>query len=154
MSMLLFFPHSLCVVCLLLLRCLVSVTQMSTVRQVQTHQSVVGAHDGLVNLQVRRAATKWLHVDSPFLRVEVEGLQSSRLACEFNRVNVLVSSVVSCSGVSFRVLVGHGRSEGIEDGAGGDVFGGNEDDGLSLTFDFFFLQFGRERVLGFLHRVP
>lgn len=118
---------------------------MPTVRQVQAHQSVVGAHDGLVDLQVCRATTERLHVDPPFLWVEVEGLQGSRLACEFHRVNVLVSSVVSCPGISFGVLVRHGRAEGIEDGAGGDVLGRNEDNGLSLTFDFFFLQF-RERA--------
>lgn len=78
---------------------------MSTMGQIQAHQSVVGSHDGLVDLQVGRAATQALHVDAPVLWVEVESLQRACLTGEFHRVNVLVSSIVTGSRVSFRVFV-------------------------------------------------
>ena len=112
---------------------------MSSVRQIQPHQSVMWSHKGLVHLQVGRTAAQALHIDTPLLRVEMESLQCSLLARQFHGVNVLVSSIVSCSGVSLGVLVGHGRAQGVEDSAGGDVLGGNQDDGLALAFDFLLL---------------
>ena len=53
---------------------------------------------------------------------------------------MLVSSVVSGTWVTLRVLVGHGRSESIEDGTGFNILGGDEDDGFSLTLDLEFLE--------------
>lgn len=41
---------------------------------------------------------------------------------------MLVSTVVSGTWVSLRVFVGHGGSQRIEDGSGGNIFGGDEDD--------------------------
>lgn len=99
----------------------------------------MGSHQSLVDLQVGRTATQTLHVDTPFLGVKVKRLQGSCLTCELHGVDVLVSSVVSCSRISFRVFVRHGRTQGIEDSAGGDIFGGDEDDGLALSLDFFSL---------------
>jgi hypothetical protein len=53
---------------------------------------------------------------------------------------VLVATVVAGAGVTLRVLVGHGRTERIEDSAGSDILGGDEEDGLALTLDFLLLQ--------------
>lgn len=50
---------------------------------------------------------------------------------------MLVSTVVSRAWVALGVLVAHGRSQSIEDGAGGDVLRGNEEDRLALALDFF-----------------
>lgn len=77
-----------------------------------------------------------MYVDTPFLVVKGEGFEGALLAQKFDAVNVLVSAVVAGSWVALGVLVGHGRSQSIEDGAGGDIFRGNEDDGLALAFDF------------------
>merc|ERR1712000_351353 len=90
---------------ILLRRRLVSVTQMSSVRQVQAHQPVMWSHNGLVNLQVCWTPAQRLDIDTPLLRVEVERFQRSCLTCEFHRINMLVASVVSCSRVPFGVLV-------------------------------------------------
>ena len=114
--------------------------QMTAVWKIQTHESAVGRHDGLVNLQVGRAATEALDIDTPLSRVEVEGLESTLLAKKLNLVDVLVSTIVSGTGVALGVLVGHGRAQSIEHGAGRDIFGGDEDDGLSLALDLLFLQ--------------
>ena len=51
--------------------------------------------------------TRTLNVDSPFLRVEVEGLQRSLLAESFGLVDEFVASVISSTRISFRVLVCH-----------------------------------------------
>lgn len=113
--------------------------EMATVGEVETHQATVGGHEGLVDLEVGGAAAKGLDVDAPLLRVDVEGLEGTALAEELDLVDVLVAAVVAGAGETLGVLVGHGRAEGIEDGAGGDVLRGDEDDGLALALDLIFL---------------
>jgi hypothetical protein len=53
---------------------------------------------------------------------------------------VLVAAIVSCAWVALGVLVGHWGSQCVEDGAGCDVLGGDEDDGLALSLDLSLLQ--------------
>jgi len=84
---------------------LVTVTQVTTVGQVKTHEAVVRAHEGLVDLEVGRATRETLDVDTPLLRVEVESLESTSLAGKLNGIDVLVTTIVTSSGVTLRVLV-------------------------------------------------
>jgi hypothetical protein len=84
------------------------VTQMTTMGQIKTHQSIMRSHDSLVNLEVRRAATQALDVDAPFLRIQVESLESTSLASQFDGIDVLVSTIVSGTWVTLGVFVGHG----------------------------------------------
>lgn len=84
--------------------------QVATVGQVETHETAVRRHDSLVDLQVGRAATEALNVDTPLLVVEVEGIESTTLAEQLDLVNVLVTAIVTSTGVALRVLVGHGRA--------------------------------------------
>ena len=114
-------------------------TQVTSVGKVETHQTVVGAHESLVDLQVGRATTQALDVDTPLVGLEVEGLQSTSLACKLNGINVLVTTIVTSSRISLRVLVGHGRAKSIEDSTGSEVFRGNQDNGFTLTLDLSFL---------------
>jgi hypothetical protein len=81
------------------------VAQVSTVRQIKAHQSLMRSHDSLVDLQIGRATTQALNVDAPFLGVNIESLESTSLASQLDRVNVLVSTIVSCTWVTLRVLV-------------------------------------------------
>jgi hypothetical protein len=118
---------------------LVSVAQVAAVGQVEAHEPVVRPHDGLVDLQVGRAAAQALHVDTPLLCVQTERRQSAGLAQQLDAVNVLVAAVVARTGVALRVLVGHGRAERIEDSAGCDVLRGDEEDRLALALDFLLL---------------
>jgi hypothetical protein len=97
-------------------------------------------HDSLVGLEVCRATTQALYVDTPLLGVEAKGLQGALLAKQFDGVDVLVTTVVAGTGVALRVFVGHGRTERIEDRAGSDILGGDEEDGLALTLDFLLLR--------------
>ena len=113
--------------------------QMTTVRQVKTHQAVVWSHESLVDLKIGGTAAQALNIDTPLLRVDVEGLEGSCLAKELNLIDVLVATIVSGTGIALGVLVGHGRAKGIEDGTGGNILGGDEEDGLLLTLDLFFL---------------
>jgi hypothetical protein len=131
---------------LLPLGSLVTVTQVTTVGKVKTHESVVRPHDGLVDLQVGRAAAQTLDVYTPLLGVKAKGLESTGLAEKLNLVDVLVSTIVSGAGVALGVLVGHGRAESIEDGAGGDVLGGDQKNGLLLTLDLLLLQRGSAKL--------
>jgi hypothetical protein len=112
---------------------------VATVGKIQAHEPLVRPHDGLVHLQVGGAAAQALHVDAPLLRVEAKGLESTLLAQQLDLVNVLVAAVVSCTRVPLRVLVRHGRAEGIEDGARRDILRGDEEDRLALTLDLAFL---------------
>lgn len=116
-------------------RDLVAVAKVTTVRKVETHETAVDGHDSLVDLEVGRAAGEGLDVDTPLLGVEVESLEGTTLAEKLDLVDVLVTTVVAGTGVTLGVLVGHGRTQSIEDGTGGDVLGGDEDDRLALTLD-------------------
>jgi hypothetical protein len=107
---------------------LVTVTQMTTVWKIETHESVVGSHDSLVDLEVGRTAAQALNIDTPFLGVQIEGLEGASLAGQLNCVNILISTVVSCTWIALGVFVGHGGSQCIEDCAGGNILGGDEDD--------------------------
>jgi hypothetical protein len=115
------------------------VAQMATVRKVETHETVMGTHEGLVDLQVGRATTQALDVNTPLVGVEVESLESTGLAQKLNGIDVLVSTIVTSTGVTLGVLVAHGRTKGIEDSAGGEVLRGNQDNGFTLTLDLIFL---------------
>lgn len=114
--------------------------QVTTVGKVKTHQTIVGTHESLVDLQVGRAATQALDVDTPLGGVQTEGLESTLLAGDLNGINVLVTTVVTSTGVTLRVLVTHGRAQSVEDGAGGEVLRGDQDDRLALTLDLLLLQ--------------
>jgi hypothetical protein len=65
---------------ILLLGSLIAVRQMTAMRQIETHETIMWSHQGLVNLQVGWAAAQALHVDAPLLGVNVEGLKGSLLA--------------------------------------------------------------------------
>lgn len=112
---------------------------MAAVGKIEAHKTAMGRHDSLVDLEVGRAPAQALDVDTPLCRVKMESLEGTLLAEEFDLVDVLVSSVVPSTGIAFGVLVGHGRAQGVEDGARGDIFGGDEDDGLALALYLFFL---------------
>ena len=131
---------ALCVSRLLLLGRLVPMTEMPTMRQIQPHQPIMRPHDRLVDLQVRRRPAQTLHIDPPLLCVQIEGLQRTSLARQLDGVDVLVAAVVAGTRVALAVFVGHRGAEGVEDSAGGDILGGDEDDGFALAFDFLFLQ--------------
>ncbi len=113
--------------------------QVTTVGEVKTHQAVMGAHEGLVDLQVGRAATEALDVDTPLGRVQVEGLESTLLAGDLNGINVLVATVVTGTGVALGILVAHGRAQSIEDSTGGEVLRSDQDNGLTLTLNLLLL---------------
>jgi hypothetical protein len=118
---------------------LVTVGQVTTVGQVKTHEAFVRPHDGLVDLEVGRRSRQALDVDTPLLVVETKSLEGALLAEKLDGVNVLVTAVVAGTGVALRVLVGHGRTKCVEDGAGCDILGGNEEDRLALALDLAFL---------------
>lgn len=113
---------------------------MAAVGQIQSHQAIMRAHESLVDLQVGGTTTERLNIDAPFLRVQTEGMQSASLAGLLDGINVLVASVVASARVTLRVLVAHRRPKGIEDSARGNVLRSNENDGLSLALDLFFLE--------------
>jgi hypothetical protein len=113
---------------------------VTTVGEIKTHQTLMGTHEGLVDLEVGRATRKALDVDTPLGGVEAESLEGTLLAGDLNGIDVLVATVVTGTGVTLGVLVAHGRTQSIEDSAGGEVLRGNQDDGLALTLDLLLLQ--------------
>ena len=109
--------------------------QVTTVGKIKTHQTVVGTHQSLVDLQVGRAAAKALDVDTPLSGVQVEGLEGTVLASGFDSIDVLVTTVVTGTRITLGVLVGHGSTKGLEDSRGGEVLRGDQDDRLTLTLN-------------------
>jgi hypothetical protein len=59
-------------------------TQMTSMREIKTHKSLMGSHDSLVDLQIGRATTQALNIDTPFLGVQMEGFESTSLAQQLN----------------------------------------------------------------------
>jgi hypothetical protein len=112
---------------------------MTSVRQIQAHQPFMWPHQSLVDLQIGGAAAQALHIDTPLLGIQAERRKRTSLAGQLDGVNVLVAAVVSSPGITLGVFVGHRRAEGIENGAGGEVLRGDQDDGLSLALDLPFL---------------
>jgi hypothetical protein len=104
--------------------------------QVKTHETLMGLHNGLVDLEVGRRTRESLDIDTPLIRGEVEGLESTLLTESLNAINVLITTVVTGTGVTLRVLVAHGGSQGVENSLGGQVLRGNKNNGLTLTGDF------------------
>mmetsp|Transcript_5554 Transcript_5554/g.15704 ORF Transcript_5554/g.15704 Transcript_5554/m.15704 type:complete len:304 (-) Transcript_5554:314-1225(-) len=105
----------------LLLVGLVTVTEVTTVRQVKSHNAVVWIQERAVHVEVGRRPREGLHVHSPLFRVEPESLESSLLAKALCHVNELVTSVVSRTWITFRVLVGHDTSQSLHDGLACEV---------------------------------
>ena len=54
--------------------------QMTTVWQIKAHQSIMRSHNSLVDLKIGGTATQALNIDAPFLRVQMESLESASLA--------------------------------------------------------------------------
>ena len=114
--------------------------EMATVGKIQTHEPVVRPHDGLVYLQICRAAAQSLHIDAPPLLVKSERLESAGLASQLNGIDVLIASIVASAGQAFAVLVAHRCAKCIEDRSRGEVLGCDQVDGFSLPLDLVFLQ--------------
>ena len=92
-------------------------------------------HECLVDLQVRWTTAQSLHIDTPFLRIQIKCLERTRLAGKLNGVYVLISTVVASTWVTLRVLIRHRRAKSIEDCPGGEILRGNENNGFTLTLD-------------------
>ena len=92
-------------ICLLSRCSLITVTQMATMGKVETHKSVMRFHESLVDLKIGRAAAQALHINAPFLGVQVECLQSTSLASQLDCVDVLISTVISCTWVALGIFV-------------------------------------------------
>ena len=73
---------------------------MATMREIKTHKSVVRSHDSLVYLQVGRATTQALDIYTPFVGFDIEGLKGTSLTCQLDSVDVLVSTIVSRTGIA------------------------------------------------------
>jgi hypothetical protein len=115
------------------------VTQVSAVREIQSHQSVMWSHQCLVDLQIGRAAAQALHVDPPPLRIQAERFECTGLTGQLDGIDVLIPSIVSSARIAFGVFIGHGRAQRIENGARGEILRGDQDDGFPLALDFLFL---------------
>jgi hypothetical protein len=57
-------------------------------------------------LKICRGSRQGLHIDAPLIRVQMKSFKGSLLTQKLDLVNIFVSSIVSCSWVSFRILVG------------------------------------------------
>jgi hypothetical protein len=80
------------------------------------------SHNGLVDLQICRTATQALNIDTPLFSGEPKGFEGSRLTCQFDRINMLVTAIVACGRVAFGIFVAHWRPKGVENCTRGEVF--------------------------------
>mmetsp|Transcript_71897 Transcript_71897/g.120583 ORF Transcript_71897/g.120583 Transcript_71897/m.120583 type:complete len:278 (-) Transcript_71897:232-1065(-) len=73
----------------------IPVRQMSTVRQVKTHDTVVRVQKTSENRKVGRTSGVWLNIDSPLLRVQAVCGQRTLLAQVLDLIDELVSTIVT-----------------------------------------------------------
>merc|ERR1712130_990095 len=140
----------------LLSRSLVAVAQVTAVGKIKTHDTLVRAHDRLVDLQVGGRARQTLDVHAPVLRLEMESLERSPLARKLDLVDVLVTTIVPRSGVALTVLVAHAGTERVEDGTRSDVLRGDQKNRLALALDLLLHDLGNLRVSlheGLVHEI-
>lgn len=108
----------------LLLGGLVTVGQVSTGGEVETHDAVLGLDHGGQGSEVGSRSRVRLDVDTPLLSRETEGLEGTLAAEVLDLVDVLVTTVVTGTGETLRVLVGQGGAVGLHDGLRGEVLYG------------------------------
>lgn len=94
----------------LLRRRLITVGQMPTVGQVETHNPIMNIENSGIRIQVGGRARERLDIDAPFCRVQTKRLQCSVLAQYLGLVDELVATVVSCTWVTFGIFVFGNRS--------------------------------------------
>lgn len=68
---------------------------LSTVGEIETHETVVGLHESTIDVEVGGGTGQGLDVDAPLLGVQVEGLQGAFLAEALRHVDLLVTTIVS-----------------------------------------------------------
>jgi hypothetical protein len=105
----------------LLLGGVVTVSQVTTVRESETHDPVLRVDQGSERGKVGGGSRVRLNVDSPDLGVKVESLESTVTTQVLEDIDVLVSSVVTSSGKTLRVLVGEHGTIGLHNGQRGQV---------------------------------
>lgn len=117
---------------LLATRGVVAVGEVATGGQVEAHDAVVGVEESGVGSEVGRGAGVGLNVDAPLGGVAVEGLHGAGAAEVLDLVDVLIATVVAVAGHALGVLVSEGAAEGLDDGEGGEVLGGDQLDPPAL----------------------
>mmetsp|Transcript_23338 Transcript_23338/g.28922 ORF Transcript_23338/g.28922 Transcript_23338/m.28922 type:complete len:237 (+) Transcript_23338:808-1518(+) len=114
-------------------RRLMTVREVTAMRQREAHDAATGRHKTRVHGKVGRAARERLHVDRPLLGVGTEGLKSALLAKELYLVDDLIATVIAASGVSLGVLVGEAGAKGLHDSLGREVLARNELNSIDLS---------------------
>lgn len=114
---------------------LVTVGQVTAMGQIKTHEASVRRHDSLVNLEVGRGTRESLDVDTPLCSIKAKGLESTVLAKSLDTVDVLVTTVVTGTRVTLRILVAHRRANSLNDGLRSEVLRSDQHNGLTLALD-------------------
>lgn len=69
----------------------------------------------------------------------MERLESTVLASPLDRVDVLVATIVTRSGITLGILIRHGRTKSVENSARSHVLRSDENYGFALTLNLVFL---------------
>lgn len=112
---------------------IVAVGKVSTGREIEAHDTIVGVEQSCVGGEIGRATGVGLDVDAPPGGIEAVGSEGAGAAKILDGVDVLVPAVVAVSGHALGVLISEGATKGFDDGEGGEVFGGDELDAMGLT---------------------
>lgn len=147
----------------------VTVSEVATVRKVESHETVVRGQQGRVNGNVRRGTGERLNVHAPFLRIEAECRKSTLLTQAFIFIGVLISTIIPCTWIlswkillskiegekegkkrthSFRIFVGEAGGKSVTDGTRANVLAGNHLESAALAI-FFLLEDLPEFRVGF-----
>mmetsp|Transcript_56404 Transcript_56404/g.147018 ORF Transcript_56404/g.147018 Transcript_56404/m.147018 type:complete len:476 (+) Transcript_56404:49-1476(+) len=130
----------------LLLGCVVAVREVATARQVQAHDTRVRRQQSRVHREVGGAARVGLHVHTPLLLVQPEGLQGTVLAQILDLVDDLVATVVARPRLALGVLVRQRRAQTLHHRPRGEVLRGNELDRAHLPSLLVLDQAGHHRI--------
>mmetsp|Transcript_125308 Transcript_125308/g.176905 ORF Transcript_125308/g.176905 Transcript_125308/m.176905 type:complete len:304 (-) Transcript_125308:281-1192(-) len=105
----------------LLLGSIVAMSQMSTRRQVQAHDTTVRWQECCVDSEVGWASTVGLDIHTPFLLVQGESFQCSRFAQILHLIDDLIATIITIARLTLGVLVGQCRAQAFHDSTAGEV---------------------------------
>jgi len=99
------------------------VTSIPSRRGIQPHDTITGQQQPRVNSEIRRGARIRLHVHPPALGVETERVQRAFATERFDFVDVLITTVISRTGHSFRVLIRQVASQRLHHSPAHEILG-------------------------------
>jgi len=87
---------------------------MTTLGKIQAHQEITRLKKCRINGHISWGARVRLNIDVPFFGIKSVSFESSISAKVLNFINVLISTIISCSWISLTIFVSKTRTIGLK----------------------------------------